>query len=101
MLKQHLSVGLQVPIFRSKSAQFITELIPKIRNEVFPPDEYVTIEVCVGPLSCRRSLQLHSVEVFIWCVQHCHHRTSHSLQSPQQRDATSRALSPVSVEACA
>ena len=42
---QPLHARLQIPLFRSKSAQFITELVPKLRSEVFPPDEYVTIEV--------------------------------------------------------
>lgn len=35
----------KVPFFRNKSQQFIAELIQKLRAEVFPPGEFVTVEV--------------------------------------------------------
>lgn len=40
----------KVPFFRNKSQQFIAELIQKLRAEVFPPGEFVTVEVC--PACC-------------------------------------------------
>eukprot|EP00892_Ulva_mutabilis_P011508 jgi/Ulvmu1/872/UM100_0025.1 len=38
----------KVPFFRNKSHQFIAELIQKLRAEVYPPGEYVTVEGQLG-----------------------------------------------------
>lgn len=35
----------KVPFFKNKSQQFIAELIQKLQSEVFPPGEYVTVQV--------------------------------------------------------
>lgn len=40
----------KVPFFRNKSTHFIAELIQKLDAEVFPPGEYVTIEVRLRPV---------------------------------------------------
>jgi hypothetical protein len=43
---------LQVPFLKDKSVPFLAELIPKLRSEVFAPNDYVTVQVRSRAVLC-------------------------------------------------